>query len=223
MNIVIIGLGGVGTIVADVFSRYLNYSQDFTSNRITLIDGDSFEPKNATRQVFQNYGNKAESKKKELASKFKEIEFNAFPSYVNDSNSSRFINENDIVFMAVDNHKSRKIVSDRCKQLNNILLISGGNELEDGNIQVYVKKDGKEITPPIDKYHPEIAFPENNSPEELSCEERQISHPQLFFMNMMIACYMCSAFYAVFVKGALHADVYIDIVKLNSDSKIRLV
>ena len=47
MNIKIIGLGGVGTILADALSRYLNYS-DISYVKMTFVDGDSYEKKNLT-------------------------------------------------------------------------------------------------------------------------------------------------------------------------------
>jgi molybdopterin/thiamine biosynthesis adenylyltransferase len=221
-NIKMIGMGGVGTIVANSVSRYLNFSKN-GNHKITLVDGDSYEPKNAERQLFQTYGNKAETKCNELATQFDNILYDSIPVFVNSFNSSRVIQDGDVVFMAVDNHKSRKIVSDRCKEIDNVILISGGNEFEDGNVQIYIKKEGRELTPAIDKYHPEIRNPMNNSPEDLSCEELQQSAPQLFFMNMMIATYMCAAFYNTTEKDKYHSDVYVDLVKMQSDSKVRNV
>ena len=46
------------------------------------------------------------------------------------------------MFLCVDNHKSRMIINNYCKQLNDVILFSGGNEFTDGNVQIYVRKEG---------------------------------------------------------------------------------
>ena len=67
MNIKIIGLGGVGSILAGRMARFLNYmnvgSHHHESVNIVLIDGDTYEEKNRQRQEFSEVGgNKAEVK-----------------------------------------------------------------------------------------------------------------------------------------------------------------
>ncbi len=223
MNIKIIGLGGVGTILADALSRYLNYS-DISYVKMTFVDGDSYEKKNLTRQLFEKYGNKAKSKSDELSEKFSEkIEYDYFPIYLNISNVSSILQDNDIIFVAVDNFKTRKIISDYCLNLNNSTIILGGNEYTDGNVQIFCRKEGKNLTPTIDKYHREIKNPSDVSPEEMSCEELAQSEPQLFFMNMMIACYMCAGFYNVLIKNKIHPETYIDMIEMKSVSRERQI
>jgi molybdopterin/thiamine biosynthesis adenylyltransferase len=225
MEIKVIGLGGVGSAVSNFISKYLYYLNDLTEDiNMTLIDGDSYEEKNHTRQLFQGIGNKAKIKEMELYRTYSnKINYSSIPLFVNPLNVNSIINDNDIVFLSVDNHMTRKVVADRCKQLDNIVLISGGNELVDGNVQIHVRKDGKDITPSIDKFHPEIQTPGDKSPEDMSCDELAVSVPQLFFMNMMVAVYMCAAFYNVVIKNTIHSEVYMDLQRMNSDSKIRKV
>ena len=221
----IIGLGGIGSIVSESISRFLNYVQGLNRHpRIILIDGDKFETKNHERQIFLIEGeNKAETKEKELLNKFKEVFFAAQPVFVNDSNVSKLIQEKDIVMLCVDNHKTRKVVSDYCSKLNTITLISGGNELEDGNVQIFVKKGGQKITPSLTDYHKELENPNDKSPNEMSCEELSKSEPQLYFTNLMAASFMCAAFYNVW-KGRLEfSEVYFDNITMKADSKIRKV
>ena len=74
MNIVIVGLGGIGSILSDNISRYLNYTNIENIN-ITLVDGDSYELKNSERQTFTRLGNKGEVKCSELAYKFENIKY----------------------------------------------------------------------------------------------------------------------------------------------------
>ena len=53
----LIGLGGVGGIVARYGSLFL--SSLSCDARLVLIDGDDFEPSNGGRMYFDSYGNKA--------------------------------------------------------------------------------------------------------------------------------------------------------------------
>lgn len=223
MNIVVIGLGGVGTILSGAICRYINYTHNEDCIML-LVDGDHYEPKNLERQEFTQMGNKAESKAHELEVRFDKIQFETYNSYINESNISDVIKEDDIVFLCVDNHKSRMIINNYCKTLNNVTLISGGNELTDGNAQVYVRKGGVDLTPDLCAYHPEIANPEDKLPDEMSCEELSQSEPQLYFTNMGVATSMCWAFYNSVVKNQHErSEVYFDMERMTMDSKVRVV
>jgi len=221
--ITIIGLGGVGSILVERLSRFLNYSYDLTAE-ILLVDGDNYEQKNYERQEFNQLGNKAGIKAEELQVKYPTMIFDAKESYVNDSNIEEIIKEDDTVFLCVDNHKSRMIISNYCKQLDNIILISGGNDFTDGNVQLYVRRDGKDLTPDLCAYHPEIAEPDDKLPEEMSCEELSQSDPQLYFANLGVATIMCWTFYNAVVKGNFErSEVYFDLLSMTADAKIRSV
>lgn len=221
-NIIIIGLGGIGSVLSERLARFLNYNREYMINFL-LVDGDEYEPKNQERQDFSQFGNKAEIKADELTMKFSEIEFDAFPSYINEGNISEVIRDGDIVFVCVDNHKSRMIINNYCKTLNNVMLISGGNELTDGNAQLYVKEGGEDKTPDLCAYHPEIANPDDRLPEEMSCEELSQSAPQLYFTNLGVATLMCWLFYNAFVnKEYDRSEVYFDILTMSADAKIRV-
>lgn len=222
-KIVVVGLGGVGSILIERLCRFLNYSHD---NKVTirLVDGDHYELKNYERQEFYQIGNKAEIKAIELSNKFKAIDLNSCDEFVTPDNISHIIHDGDIVFICVDNHKSRMIISNYSKTLRNVTIISGGNEFTDGNVQVYVRKDGKDLTPDLCKYHPEIANPDDKLPTEMSCEELAASEPQLYFTNLGVATIMCWAFYNAVVKESYKkSEIYFDIVTMNTNSKVRSV
>jgi molybdopterin/thiamine biosynthesis adenylyltransferase len=221
MNIKIIGLGGIGSILADKLCRYINYSNNITCN-ITFIDGDEYEYKNFNRQIFNKFGNKANVKSEELSNQFPRINFDSIETYIDQNNISKIIYSNDIVFICVDNHKSRMIINNYCKTLTNIIVISGGNELLDGNIQIYVRKEDKDLTPDLCKFHPEIANPTDKLPTEMSCEELSRSEPQLFFTNLCVATFMCLSFYNVVINDEYKkSEVYFDIKSMNALSKMR--
>lgn len=222
-EISIIGLGGIGSILSNTISRYLNSKKSNELFTINLVDGDSYELKNTERQEFIMFGNKAETKASELTNKFSNLIFKDYPVFVDEETIPEIIKENSIVFLAVDNHKTRKVVSDFAEKLNDITVISGGNELTDGNVQIFIRKEGKKLTPNLTEYHPEIADPKDKSPDEMSCEELSKSEPQLYFTNFMVASQMCSAFYNVFeMNNYKISEVYFDILTMNSNSKIRI-
>ena len=212
LEIKAIGIGGIGCALLPFLCRYLQYSG--AKARLTLIDGDRFERANAARQSFSRLGNKAEVKARELAQEFDSLSVRAVPEFVTEANVSRLIKEGEVVFLMVDNHASRKLVSDHAATLSEITLISGGNDFVDGNIQVYVRREGRDLTPTLSRYHPEIAQPRDRNPADLSCEELMAAGaPQLLFTNLMVAALMLNAFYAWSRDRLTYSEVYLDILE----------
>lgn len=212
MEIKVIGLGGIGGALLPYLCRYLQSEGERV--RITLVDGDDFETKNLDRQSFETLGNKAKVKAQELAREFPGLSFRAIPEYVTESNIEEVVREGDITFLAVDNHKTRSLVGRRCEALDEIVLISGGNDLTDGNVQVHVRRGGEDLTFPLARFHPEIQDPQDRSPAEMSCEElQQASSPQLLFTNLAVASAMLNAFYSFRIGKLGYDEVYLDIVE----------
>jgi len=212
MEIKAIGIGGIGCALLPFLCRFLQYAGE--AARLTLIDGDSFDRRNAARQAFTRLGNKAEVKAGELAREFQGLSFRAAPEYVTAENVARLVAAGDLVFLMVDNHASRLLVNRHAATLADLTLISGGNDYQDGNVQVYVRRGGLDLTPSLSRYHPEIAHPQDHNPAELSCEELMAGGaPQLLFANLTVAALMLNAFYAL-RQGALgYGEVYLDIVQ----------
>lgn len=221
LQIVVIGLGGVGTILVERLARFLNYSRD-VSSKFLLLDGDTYELKNYARQEFSEIGSKAEIKEVELQMKYPRLRFLSENVYITDANIGNYIKEGNIIFICVDNHKSRKIISNYCKNLKDVTVFSGGNEFEDGNVQIYVRRNGVDLTPDLCTYHPEIQNAEDKLPTEMSCEELANSEPQLYFTNLGVATIMCWAFYNVIIRQKIvRSEVYFDITTMTSDAKSR--
>jgi molybdopterin/thiamine biosynthesis adenylyltransferase len=224
MNIKIIGLGGIGSILSDQICRFANYSINDFKVKITLIDGDEYEHKNNERQTFNSFGSKADVKQYELSSKFSKLTISSIPNYIDSNNISTILSDGDLILMGVDNHKTRKIVSDYCTTLDSVTLISGGNDYTDGNVQIYHRREGKDLTPDLCAYHPEIDNPRDKLPTEMSCEELSKSEPQLLFTNLTAATLMCQAFYNVGIRDEVkYCESYFDILTMKADSKIRKV
>jgi molybdopterin/thiamine biosynthesis adenylyltransferase len=222
LEIKAIGIGGIGCALLPFLCRYLQYSG--AGARVTLIDGDRFERGNATRQAFASLGNKAEVKSRELAQEYEAVAFRSRPEYVTEDNVARLIGEGEVVFLMVDNHASRHLVSRHVSSLADLSLISGGNDYEDGNVQVYIRQGGLDLTPSLAHYHPEIATPQDRNPAALSCEELMAAGaPQLLFANLMVASLMLNAFYALRQGRLNYSEVYLDILQNASRAVSRPV
>jgi molybdopterin/thiamine biosynthesis adenylyltransferase len=230
LEFMMFGVGGIGCALLPHLCRYLCHGASpggppaggdgagRPPARVTLVDGDAFEPRNAARQAFPALGNKARVKAAELAREFEPLSFRAIPEFVHQGNAAGIIGEGDVVFLAVDNHRTRKVVSDHCRTLRDVALISGGNDLTEGNVQVYLRRGGREVTAPLTRFHPEIANPRDRSPAEMSCDELERgAAPQLLFTNLAVASAMLNAFYA-WQRGALaYGEVYVDILQARSN------
>lgn len=233
-SVKIIGLGGVGSIVARYGAVFLaSLGQDV---RLVLIDGDSFEPGNATRMFFGSCGNKATVVRTELAPCFLHTRLTVVPveSYLTRRNIKRLIQPGDIVLLCVDNNKTRRLVDRHCEKLKDICLISGGNDGvgQDsggharrgtyGNVQVVVKRKGKALTPTLSAYHVEIQHPADKLPNELNCTELVVSTPQILFANLAAASAILNAL-LLHLSGVLHyAELSFDIAEGLSRPTIKI-
>ncbi len=216
----IIGLGGIGCIVLQYLTVFLK-SLD-RPVRLVLIDGDRFEVANSTRMVFQQVGNKAEVKAAETAVWLgtSAVAVVAVPAYVTAENIGQLILPGDHVFLCVDNHPTRKLVSDHCARLPAVALFSGGNEGVEpprergtyGNVQVYLRRDGRDVTAALTRFHPEIANPQGKSPSEMSCAELAVSTPQILFTNLAVASALLNAFFAYLCTRLMYQEVKLDVL-----------
>jgi len=214
-SVKLIGLGGVGSIVAPYCATFLA-SLD-TNARLVLIDGDSYEPSNTTRMLFRRCGNKAAVTREQLLPRFQEsnLTLAAIEEFVTPENVGRLVQAGDIALLAVDNHATRKLVNDHCAALPDVCLISGGNDGRGkdasgtvqrgtyGNVQAYLRRNGHDTTPPLTRHHPEIAQPADRLPADLSCTELLVSSPQILFANLATASALLATFWLV-ACGALH-------------------
>lgn len=221
-RVVFIGVGGIGTWLLEPLVKTLVYGGESNEPiQLVLIDGDKYEPRNIQRQLIPGYGNKAQVWANLLSHKYTgRLSVRSWDEFVNKDNIRRFIEDGDVVVMCVDNFKTRKLVSDHCRQLKNVALFSGGNDLTDGNSMIFIREKGVDITPPLDKFHKEIATPADKSPDELSCEElARAGTPQLVVTNMAAASSMLCDFYTWAIGKLDRQEVYFDVV-LNRNNPI---
>jgi ThiF family len=223
-TIKMIGLGGTGGIVARYLVMYLA-ALDIPV-RVVLIDGDEFEPKNAERMFFSRFGNKASVLHEDLAATLGDcsITLSAVEEFITPQNIERLLRDGDVVLLAVDNHATRKLVAEHCAHsLEDVCLISGGNDGVGkdshghlvrgtyGNVQIHLRAGGRDETPNLFAYHPEIENPADALPTEISCTEAISSVPQIVFANLAAASAMLNAFYLHVCQDLGYAEVCFDI------------
>jgi len=226
-RIVIIGLGGIGSWVLQALAPFLAYSDKEWA--LVLVDGDEYEEKNRTRQCFDELGAKAEVQASWVARKYPQIAVRTITQYLSADGAENTcpvgdaIQSGDIVFSCVDNHKTRNLISSHCQRQRDAVLISGGNDYTDGNVQFFVRQAAENKTCILEKYHPEIAQPGDKAPYELSCEELAVSSPQLIFANLTAATLMLNTFYS-YEQNMLDwekPEVYFDILSNASAPRAR--
>ena len=148
----------------------------------------------------------------------------AIEEHVDESNIERLLQEGETIVLAVDNHATRKLVSDYCTTLSNVCLISGGNDgIEEhtdgrllrgtyGNCQVYVRRKGADITPSLSEYHAEIREPSDQLPTAVNCIEAAAgSAPQILFANLQTAAAILNTLWLCLCDGLHYSEVCFDI------------
>lgn len=220
----VIGLGGIGSILATYLTMFLAALRDSTV-RMLLIDGDAFEERNRERMDVPELGNKATAWCRVLLGKFGRPRLSIRPvdSFVRTDNVEQIISERDVCFACVDNHATRKLVSDRCQMLSDIVLISGGNDGVEGgqrgtygNVQVFRRRGGVEMSPPLTRFHPEIREPSDKVPEVSCADLAATTAPQILFANLAAASAMLNALYRILrvdQKDPMYAEACFDILE----------
>ncbi len=224
-SVKIIGLGGTGGIVARFGAMFL--ASLGRKIRLLLIDGDAFEPSNATRMFFSSHGNKAAVVRAELLPRFAQssLTLMAIEEYVTAENVARLIRTGDIIILCVNNHATRKLVSNHCSTLADSCLISAGNDGVGtdsagrpvrgtfGNCQIYIRRASADVTPPLTKLHGEIANPADRLPTDKSCTELMASTPQILFANLTAAAACLNTLWLRLCGRRRYAEICFDIAE----------
>ncbi len=219
LDVKVIGVGGIGGALVPFLARFLDSGE--VRARLTLIDGDEFEVRNRERQAVPAYGNKAAVLAGELARACDRLSVRAVPEYVGEENVAALVEEGDYVLLAVDNHPTRRVVSDHCGGLRDVVVISGGNDLHDGNVQVFIRQNGEDRCAALTRYHPEIARAAGPLPGDDGCDVQAFSAPQLLVTNLAIASAMLNAFYACLRGMLAYEEVYLDILAGRMNPVVR--
>lgn len=245
IRIILVGLGGIGSKLADELARFMMYTEK-SPKEMVLVDGDVYSQSNLDRQsvLESDVGKpKAQVWSDSLAQEFHKVSFSAMCGYVvpDDFRTgkdmsvvvpiSRLQMEGAITILGVDNHPTRKLFSDHFQlHVQNGVLINGGNSSEgEGSIITAARINGEQIMPAIDAFHPEIREPKGKNPGELSCAElaKLDGGTQVIWANQMVAALIGNEVYSV-VRGdweklRQRGEVYFDITANAAAPKGRFV
>jgi molybdopterin/thiamine biosynthesis adenylyltransferase len=212
-RIVLVGLGGIGSQLLPPLVRYLACRPE-SRPLLVLVDGDAYEPGNRTRQIFPADAigsNKAEA----LAEAYRGgLAVQAVADYLTEANVATVIRDGDLVLLAVDNHWTRFVVDKHLASLDEVTLISGGNDETDGNVQLVRRRNGEFVDGGLAEIHGEIGrATEAEFAARNGCERQAEERPQLVVTNLMVASAMLNCLWAVLELGSVsYSEVYLDVV-----------
>jgi hypothetical protein len=197
---VMIGAGGTGSHFIAPALAYLHAYQTNINEawEFLVIDGDNYEYKNLERQLFDPDfvgQNKADA----LVSMYPRYPLISVPKFIGKDDLGELISEHSTVFIGVDNYSLRALIVEHVQSLNNVTIINAGNEKSDGSVQLWVRRDGKNMTPPLTFCHPEIQYIANDDRSAMTCAQAaQIpGGEQLIIANFTAAQGMLHALWRV--------------------------
>lgn len=159
----LLGAGGTGSFLYPALLRYLetHHSTRGEDWILQVLDGDHFTPENFARQLFEGRyvdENKANAIVAQHSAAIRGKVY-ALPEYLGDENIEARVADGDTILIAVDNYPVRSKIEQRGQALQNLTVINGGNEKSDGSCQIWMRRNGKNITPPMSHMHDEIHRP----------------------------------------------------------------
>lgn len=215
---VLVGCGGTGGMLAEPLARLLAYHPNGLGptprvSQLALVDGDTFEARNAQRQLGTEPG---VLKAVALAARVP-VPHVVIPKYV-DRQSFREDVLGGIpdhatrglgVILAVDNHATRKeiLLALQDAGVQNLLCLSPGNDLRHGQVICWARSGGVDLIPnPLSSYkdgtprYPELDRPTDRLPG--GCIAAAPSTPQLLLANALAAT-ICLAYVTAWLDDAV--------------------
>lgn len=201
-KVILVGAGGIGSILLEPMVRLLMYHKAGTLN-VHVYDGDKYEEHNQKRQLFplEYVGqNKAEAQAKKLWS----FAPNIIPhcEYVDVDVLHRAIMMGDcvrpLVIAAVDREMSRHVIITALDQLPDMYdyaCILPGNDIASANCYTYWREEGKTYPMHPFDFCKEWIEPSDQLPG--ACGDNAVSAPQLIAANMKAASLALDALTAI--------------------------
>lgn len=255
LNIYVIGCGGIGGYLLDLLPQALasasldaleesghdisrllrdagNCYIQCVADRLVLIDGDSFNARNALRQG-AGAGGKLVTRLRKIKDSMlmqtylQGLHLSGVDGYITPDNMEELIPrippENPdnvagdseaslikrrhynatVVFLCVDNVKTRYEVSKYMETFENCLVINGGNERTTGHVTVYERVNGEALDPNIMDVYPNITPDADKRPDELACTAVAPKHDQIAVTNAIVANMMAAIFIRWLAKGTI--------------------
>lgn len=186
----LVGCGGIGSILIEPLCRLLSYHPDGTDN-IVVADGDRVEPKNLVRQLFPN-NQVWRDKVLAISRRLNTPNIIYINKYINNNNiddifSYLLHDEMPVIIGAVDNAATRNILIQNADlTYDNYIWICPSNSWSIAQTSLYIKKNGQSLlTHPFQRYK-NLANPTDTIPSK-GCIEEQESTPQLITANHLAA------------------------------------
>lgn len=172
-KILVIGAGGTGSYVLPLLARHL-YTENF-SGKLFIADGDKYSEGNIKRQQFSLSHvnrNKAEYQGDVIQNHIPDFVDRVIvvDKYLSEADIKTIVENYTVVFNCVDNNAARKYVEDRCLSLEDACHICCGNEERTGQVQISLRRNGKQLTPSIYQKYPELNST-NEDRSKMSCQE----------------------------------------------------
>lgn len=238
----VIGSGGTGSLFLPTFTRMV-FSSEEVIDKITcllLIDGDTVEEKNLSRQnfVFDDIGSSKAITMADILNEglIDQMSKNQFLSwvgkneYITDAEqilycfedcfegydyavSPNFILEIPVIIGCIDNDHCRMVCEEAFNALNNCFYYDAGNEFSSGEVVFSHKLNGKVISPLKSELFPVMKQEKLVPVTELSCEELNASHPQHLITNMGAAYLLLTA--VANLLSANSADELMKAINMN--------
>ena len=191
-----VGAGGTGS---HFIAAGLAYLETYHRNRgeewqYVVVDGDAFDAGNMERQIF-NPGMVTANKAEAMAQMYNRYPIIAVPKFIGADDLRVMFTDGDTVLICADNHSIRALIQDRALELQNSLVINAGNELHDGNVQLWVRENGENATPKLTYMHPEIQYIAADDRAPMTCQQAAAlpGGGQLILANQQAAAWMLAA------------------------------
>lgn len=183
-HIIIVGCGGVSSFLLPCLLKLVG-----RETRITLIDGDTLEPRNLDRQLFKPEmigQNKAEALFETLNLRAGGV-YSAVPDYFT---VGQDVPEGCLILCCADNHAARRAVLEAADNHTGHAII-GGNEYTDAEAYYY-RYDWRETERDPRIYYPTIMTDDSGDPTRpIGCQgEAQVENRQLALANFSAANHM---------------------------------
>jgi len=191
---VVIGCGGIFSQLWPLLGKFSSL-HPAAPKELLLVDKDRFSMSNLERQDMrpEDAGrSKAELFAERLKYRHSNLDVKAVAEFVTAANAAKIIPDRSLVFSAVDNHATRKVLSEHARTLRDIVIISGMNYETGGASSVYAVLEGKEASQRLEHVYDEIANPKDKNPGDVPCAdlENQPGGEQQAITNAFAAIFM---------------------------------
>jgi hypothetical protein len=191
-----VGAGGTGSHLLPALLTYLRnwHGNRLEQYQVVVADGDIFEEKNLARQLFAE-GLVTINKADAMVTMHPGHPLIAVSRYIGKADVETMIQDGDCVLICADNFSVRRLIVDHAKTLDNVVVVNAGNEEMTGSVQLWVRENGENVTPPITYGHPEIVFREEHDRAAMDCMAVAAlpGGEQHILANMTAATFMLTA------------------------------